>query len=89
MCKKAVSKVVKVATLGIVDLDKQMKPPKLPEAPAAPEAPPTAQDADVVAARADENRRRLAAQGQGSTILTGSLGVQGQANTGKKTVLGA
>lgn len=45
-------------------------------------------DAGVIAARDDERRRRLAASGQGSTILTGSSGLGG-ASTGRKSLLGA
>lgn len=89
MCKKAVKSVVKVATLGLVDVGKELKPPSAPEMPAAPDAPPTAQDADVLAARESEKRRRLQASGQGGTVLTGSLGLSGAAPTAKKTVLGA
>lgn len=89
MCKKAVSSVVKVATLGLVDVGKELKPPSAPGMPSAPDAPPTAQDPNVLAAREDEKRRRLAANGQGGTVLTGSTGLSGAAPTAKKTVLGA
>lgn len=89
MCKKAVKSVVKVATLGLVDMGKELKPPSPPEMPKAPDAPPTAQDPNVLDAREDEKRRRLAANGQGGTVLTGSLGLSGAAPTAKKTVLGA
>lgn len=88
MCKKAIKSVVKVASLGLVDMD-GMKPPSAPDMPAAPDAPPTAQDPNALAAREDEKRRRLAANGQGGTVLTGSLGLSGAAPTAKKTVLGA
>lgn len=54
----------------------------------APQAP-TEVDAGVLAAREDERRRRLAAGGQNSTVLTGSSGVTGGANVGRKTLLGA
>lgn len=54
----------------------------------APDAP-TEVDSGVLAARDDEKRRRLAAGGQGSTVLTGSSGVTGGANVGRKTLLGA
>ena len=47
------------------------------------------QDAAVLQAREDEKRRRLAAAGQSSTILTGAGGLSNAANTGMKTVLGA
>ena len=89
MCKKAVSSVIKVGSLGLVDVDKMLKPPSPPELPKAPDAPPAAQDAGVDAAREDEKRRRLAASGQGSTILTGPNGVTSAASTGAKTLLGA
>ena len=89
MCKKAVSSVVKVASLGLVGMGKELKPPSAPGMPAAPDAPPTAQDPTALAAREDEKRRRLAANGQGGTVLPGSLGLSGAAPTAKKTVLGA
>ena len=88
MCGSAVKKVVKVATLGMVDMD-SLKPPSAPNMPSAPDAAPTSQDPGALAAREDEKRRRLAASGQSSTVLTGSLGLSGAAPTAKKTVLGA
>jgi hypothetical protein len=36
----------------------------------------------------DERRRRVAASGRSDTIVTGGLGVKGQASTGGKTLLG-
>jgi hypothetical protein len=89
MCKKAISKAVKVSSFGLIDMDKMLKPPSAPEMPSAPDSAPTAQDPAALAARDDEKRRRLAASGQGSTVLTGSLGLSGAAPTAKKTVLGA
>ena len=89
MCKKAVSSVVKVASLGLVAMDKMLKPPSAPDMPSSPDAAPTSQDPAALAAREDEKRRRLAASGQSSTVLTGSLGLSGAAPTAKKTVLGA
>ena len=50
-------------------------------------APTTASDS-VQAAVEAERKRRLAQSGQGSTILTGSSGVLGNANTSQKTLLG-
>ncbi len=61
-----------------------------PKVTAAPEiqAAPQAQDAAVVSARDEETRRRRAAAGQASTLLTGAQGVTTQANTSGKTLLG-
>lgn len=50
---------------------------------------PTQVDAGVLEARDDERRRRLAAAGAGSTILTGASGINTAASTGQKTLLGA
>lgn len=50
-------------------------------------APTTSSDS-VQAAVAAERKRRLAQSGQNGTILTGSSGVLGNANTGQKTLLG-
>lgn len=50
-------------------------------------APTTSSDS-VQAAVEAERKRRLAQSGQGGTILTGSSGVLGNANTGQKTLLG-
>lgn len=54
-----------------------------------PDAAPSMASDDVQAARDAERKRKAAIAGQGSTILTGSLGVTGSASTGKKTLLGA
>ena len=61
-----------------------------PKVTAAPEiqAAPQTQDAAVVSARDEEARRRRAAAGQASTLLTGAHGVTTQANTSGKTLLG-
>lgn len=50
-------------------------------------APTTSSDS-VQAAVDAERRRRLAQSGQNGTILTGSSGVLGNANTSQKTLLG-
>jgi hypothetical protein len=56
-------------------------------APAAP-AGPTAEE--QAAAKAEEDKKKKgAAKGAGGTILTGSLGVQDDQSSGKKTLLGA
>jgi len=65
-------------------------------APAAPAAAPALPqmvapiEANTEAKRAgdDDRRRRQAASGQSDTILTGGLGLQGQALTGGKRLLG-
>jgi hypothetical protein len=49
---------------------------------------PTAEE--QAAAKAEEDKKKKgAAKGAGGTILTGSLGVQDEQSTGKKTLLGA
>jgi len=50
---------------------------------------PTKDDPAVNEAAAAERRRRLASKGRKSTILTGPLGADSEANTGLKTLLGA
>lgn len=61
-----------------------------PSVPAAAEvqAAPQAQDSAVVDARDEETRRRRAAAGRASTLLTGAQGDTSQANTSNKTLLG-
>ena len=54
---------------------------------ANPAAPTTSSDS-VQAAVDAERKRRLAQSGQNGTILTGSSGVLGNANTSQKTLLG-
>ncbi|NMZ06232.1 hypothetical protein HBO37_12795 [Pseudomonas proteolytica] len=54
---------------------------------ANPAAPTTSSDS-VQAAVEAERKRRLAKSGQNGTILTGSSGVLGNANTSQKTLLG-
>ena len=56
--------------------------PQLPEAPTPP-----AQSTEQ--ATRDQDRRRRAAAGGSGTILTSSSGVQNQAATQQKTLLGA
>ncbi|MBJ2290742.1 hypothetical protein JFT44_12430 [Pseudomonas sp. MF5691] len=56
-------------------------------ASANPAAPTTSSDS-VQAAVEAERKRRLAQSGQNGTILTGSSGVLGNANTSQKTLLG-
>jgi len=58
-------------------------PPQLAPAPVAP----TTSDEDVRASRENERKRRLAAAGRQSTILTGATGAT-QPTTEKKTLLG-
>lgn len=61
-----------------------------PKVTAAPEiqAAPQEQDAAVVDARDEETRRRRAASGRNSTLLTGAQGGTSTANTSGKTLLG-
>jgi hypothetical protein len=62
-------------------------------APAAP-APlpdpvlPQKSDADIQASRTNERKRRLAASGRASTILTSGTGVTDDSTSTKKTLLG-
>lgn len=88
MCGSSISKIVKVATLGLVDPD-GLKAPSTPDMPKAPAPLPTEQDPAVLAAREDEKRRRAVAAGQDSTILTGAQGLAAPASTAQKTLLGA
>lgn len=57
-------------------------------APAPPAAPSTANEEAIARAR-DERMKALAAQGLGSTILTGGLGASDYTSAGKGTVLGS
>ena len=63
-----------------------------PEVKPAPTAPPIVApiDADADAKRAgdEERRKRMAASGRNSTILTGGLGDVSTAGTGRKKLLG-
>ncbi|KRP78090.1 hypothetical protein [Pseudomonas lactis] len=54
----------------------------------SPGAAPTTSSDSVQAAVEAERKRRLAQSGQNGTILTGSSGVLGGANTSQKTLLG-
>lgn len=56
-------------------------PPALPEAPRTP-------DVTASVGGSADARRRAAAAGASSTILTGTRGVSAQAQTGAKTLLG-
>lgn len=68
--------------------------PKIPKMaplppPPAPIKPPTRDDPSVNEAARAARRRRLAMKGRGSTILTGAMGDETEANIGKKTLLGS
>ena len=67
------------------------KVPKMPAPPPPPEpiAPPTRDDPRVNEEASALRRRRLAMKGRKSTILTGSMGDETEANIGKKTLLGS
>jgi hypothetical protein len=54
----------------------------------APATAPTISSDSVQSAVEAERRRRLAQSGQNSTLLTGSSGLLGNANTSQKTLLG-
>jgi len=60
--------------------------PPPPQLAPAPEAPAES-DEDVRASRENERKRRLAAAGRQSTILTGATGTA-EPTTEKKTLLG-
>ena len=62
---------------------KKTKPPKLP-----PPLPPPPTDADVDEQRRLQREKERKRRGRSSTILTGPLGVAGQAPIRKKTLLG-
>ena len=57
-------------------------------APAPLPTPPTTNDAEVKAASEAERKRRIAAAGRSSTILTGGAGVTDPVKPGKKKLLG-
>jgi len=65
-----------------------------PRAPAPPPAPPpvpaspTRDDPEMVEAQRSARRRRIAAQGRSSTMLTGGQGVTEEANLGQASLLG-
>ncbi len=65
---------------------------KTPEVKPAPTAPPIVApidaDADAKKAGDEERRKRQAASGRSSTILTGGLGDVSTAETGRKKLLG-
>lgn len=62
--------------------------PPVPVAPPPPDPPPARDDPEINAVADDVRRRRLAAKGRQSTILTGGLGDQAEASVGKTTLLG-
>ena len=67
--------------------DPAVATPAAAAAGSAAAAPTTSSDS-VQAAVEAERKRRLAQSGQGSTILTGSAGLLGNATTSQKTLLG-
>ena len=56
--------------------------------PPPPPPPPQLQSPQGADAAADARRRAQASSGFGSTILTGPMGLQDQATTAKKSLLG-
>lgn len=60
-------------------------PPPTP----APPPVPTTDNAEAIARTRDERTKALAAQGLGTTILTGGLGASDFQTAGKGTVLGS
>ena len=65
------------------------KPPKVTPTPLPPVVvAPIEADTSAASAGDEERRRRRAATGRSDTVLTGGLGVTGQAQTGGKKLLG-
>mgnify|MGYP007004758901 CR=1 FL=1 len=71
---------------GIFSAPKVPAPPPLP-APTPP--PPQASNKDIRASRDNERKRRLAAAGRKSTILTSGQGVLEDTQSKKTTLLGS
>ena len=69
---------------GILSPKVPAPPPPVPVAP----PPPTKSDSDIRASRENERKRRLAAAGRKSTILTGGTGVTDEAPIQQATLLG-
>jgi len=67
------------------------KAPSPPSPPPPPPPPPTVENnAEIEAAKENERKRRVAAQGRSSTILTSGQGVMGDgATASSKRTLGA
>jgi len=74
--------------LGKADREKAAAEAAAGSAVTATTAAPTTSSDSVQAAVDAERRRRLAQSGQNGTILTGSTGLLGGANTSQKTLLG-
>ena len=65
------------------------KMPALPPPPAEPIEPPKFEDAEREAAAAEKQRKlNLKRKGRASTILTSRQGIEEEATTTKKTLLG-
>ncbi|WP_095110431.1 hypothetical protein [Pseudomonas sp. Irchel 3E20] len=88
MCGKSIKKIANVATLGLSGALLGNDSAVAPTAAAAVAAAPTTSSDSVQASVDAERKRRLAAAGQGGTILTGASGLLGGANTSQKTLLG-
>jgi hypothetical protein len=65
------------------------KPPPPPPPPAPPPEAPKPADPATKAARTAEKRTAAQMAGRKGTILTGSRGVLAEADTSRKTLLGA
>ena len=96
MCTPAIAAGLAAGAAGAFALQKGGKtdtptPPKLPETPAAPKAPQVGEagtDQAMQQARTAQTKRAALAQGRGSTILTGPLGLSTPTPIGRKTLLG-
>jgi len=63
-------------------------PPPPPTPVKIPPPPPTMADPGVVAAKNQEKKKGAMQFGRKATILTGSRGLETEANTSQKTLLG-
>lgn len=63
--------------------------PSTPSLPPAPVAPPTLADPAVQASSENETKRRLAAAGRKSTIMTSGKGLLAEAPVSKKSLMGS
>jgi hypothetical protein len=72
--------------MGSIFSPKMPAPPPLPEPIEPPEAELSAEEKEKI--RQDQLRRDRKRTGRKSTILTGPMGVEEEAEIGKKTLLG-
>lgn len=84
------SKVLKVLSLGLVDIDgKAQKAKRRVKEAARPEAPKI-DDAEIQRKAEEERRKRARKQGVSNTVLTGTGGVEpDERQLARKTLLGS